>query len=176
MRRLNWKIWLVLPAVLWIAAPSHAAEPRLAISGYDPVAYFTDGKPVRGQSAFEYVWHDARWQFASAADRASFVKDPDHYAPQYDGFCAVGVGYENGHKDTVDPTAWAIVGGKLYLTHSQHWLGVFRENTAANIALADKNWPTVKEQNMVFDGYPNVQKKPDILPATPAPAARAGGG
>ena len=66
-------------------------ETRLAISGYDPVAYFTDGKPVPGVSEFEYVWHNAGWRFASAAHRDLFVKDPGHYAPQFDGYCALGV-------------------------------------------------------------------------------------
>ena len=101
-------------------------EARLSISGYDPVAYFTDGKPVPGKTEFEYVWRDARWRFASAAHRDLFIKDPDHYAPQYDGYCAMGVADAvvfGPHKDTIDPEAWAIVDGKLYLTHTTRVLG-----------------------------------------------------
>ena len=95
-------------------------EPRLSISGYDPVAYFTDGRPVRGKADFEYVWRKLRWRFASGEHRDLFVKDPQRYAPQYDGYCAMGVAVEAAaHKDTVDPEAWAIVDGKLYLVHSQ---------------------------------------------------------
>ena len=72
---------------LLLAAPTaRCDETRLAISGYDPVAYFTDGKPVPGLTEFEHIWHDARWRFASAGHRDLFVGDPNRYAPQYDGF------------------------------------------------------------------------------------------
>ena len=63
-------------------------EARIAIAGYDAVAYFTDAKPVPGRTEFEYAWHDARWQFASSAHRDLFIGNPEHYAPQYDGYCA----------------------------------------------------------------------------------------
>jgi YHS domain-containing protein len=101
-----------------LAPTARSEEPRLSISGYDPVAYFSDGKPVQGKTEFEYLWHKLRWRFASGEHRESFAKDPDRYTPQYDGYCAMGVAAgEAGHKDTVDPEAWAIVDGKLYLTH-----------------------------------------------------------
>src|SRR6516165_5901506 len=119
---------------------------RLSISGYDPVAYFTDGKPVPGKTEFEYVWHNARWRFASAAHRDLFVKDPERYAPRYDGYCALGVAWQQPHKDTVDPNAWLIVDGKLYLTHSVHALDTWRQNAAANIKTADENWSTVRTE------------------------------
>lgn len=121
-------------------------EARLSISGYDPVAYFTDGKPVPGSSEFEYVWHDARWRFASAAHRDLFVKDPEHYAPQYDGYCAMGVAWQQPHKDTVDPNAWTIVDGKLFLTHTTRSLAAWQEKAAENIKRADQNWSTVEHQ------------------------------
>lgn len=120
-------------------------EARLAISGYDPVAYFTDGKPVPGSSEFEYVWHDARWRFASAAHRDLFAKDPDHYAPQYDGYCAMGASVEGAaHKDTVDPNAWAIVDGKLYLVHNRYWLQVWQKKAEDRIKQANRDWQIVK--------------------------------
>ncbi len=82
-------------------------EPRLSISGYDPVAYFTDGRPVQSSPEFEYIWHKLRWRFSSEEHRALFVKDPEHYAPQYDGYCAMGTSNDAAaHKDTVDPEAW----------------------------------------------------------------------
>src|ERR1700693_5230921 len=59
-------------------------EPRLSISGYDPVAYFTDGRPVQGKAEFEYPWHRLRWRFVSSEHRDLFTRDPKHYAPQYD--------------------------------------------------------------------------------------------
>jgi YHS domain len=80
--------WLLWPFMSIVGPPAWGEEARLSISGYDPVAYFTDGKPVPGSSEFQYVWHDARWRFASAAHRDLFVGDPNRYAPQYDGYCA----------------------------------------------------------------------------------------
>jgi enamine deaminase RidA (YjgF/YER057c/UK114 family) len=132
---------------LLLAAPTaRGDEARLAISGYDPVAYFTDGKPVPGLTEFELVWHDARWRFASAGHRDLFVGDPNRFAPQYDGYCAGGVSSDAPHKDTVDPEAWAIVDGKLYLTHTPHSLDRWSQNTAQKIKAGDENWPTVKNQ------------------------------
>jgi enamine deaminase RidA (YjgF/YER057c/UK114 family) len=129
-----------------LAPVARGDEPRLSISGYDPVAYFTDGKPVPGKSEFEYLWHRLRWRFASGEHRDLFVKDPDRYTPQYDGYCAMGVGanaVDAAHKDTVDPEAWAIVDGKLYFTHNQYWLQVWRENAAEHIRQADRDWEAV---------------------------------
>ena len=121
-------------------------EPRLSISGYDPVAYFTDGKPVQGKPEFEYLWHRLRWRFASGEHRDLFTRDPKHYAPQYDGYCAMGTSNdEAAHKDTVDPEAWAIVDGKLYLTHNRYWMQVWRENAKEHIRQADQDWEAVKD-------------------------------
>jgi hypothetical protein len=97
---------LVGPICCLLAPMAWADETRLSISGYDPVSYFTDGKPVPGKTEFEYVWHEARWRFASAAHRDLFVTDPEHYAPQYDGYCAMGVAdvaVFGPHKDAVIP-------------------------------------------------------------------------
>ena len=122
-------------------------EPKLSISGYDSVAYFTDGKPVQGKAEIEYLWHKLRWRFASDAHRELFVKDPERYAPQYDGYCAMGV--SNGdaaHKDTVDPEAWAIVDGKLYLTHNQYWLGIWKEHSEEYIKQANASWQALADR------------------------------
>jgi enamine deaminase RidA (YjgF/YER057c/UK114 family) len=138
----------IIGLLLWFAPSAAPAEElRLSISGYDPVAYFTDGKPVPGVSEFEYLWHDARWRFASAAHRDLFVANPEHYAPQYDGYCAMGVAWKEPHKDTIDPQAWIIVGGKLYLTHTSRTMDErWRPNLAENIKRADANWSTVEHQ------------------------------
>src|SRR5271165_5884801 len=91
---------VALLGVTVLVPSARGEEPKLSISGYDPVAYFTDGKPVQGKSEFEYLWHKLRWRFADGAHRESFVKDPDRYTPQYDGYCAMGVSDgEAGHKD-----------------------------------------------------------------------------
>jgi hypothetical protein len=164
---------LLAGALSLSAGPARSAEVRLAISGYDPVAYFTDHKPVPGDSKFEYQWHNLRWRFANLAHRVLFEHDPDHYAPQYDGYCAVGVEVHPPHKDTVDPKAWAIVDGKLYLTHNRHWLGVWRKDTADNIRRGHENWPSVEKQTVLYDGYPHVLGTPQSTPAAPRPAAPA---
>ena len=137
--------WLLLGVGLSPAA--RGEEPKMSISGYDPVAYFTDGKPVQGKAEIEYLWHRLRWRFASPAHRDLFTKDPEHYAPQYDGYCAMGVtNGEDAHKDTVDPEAWAIVDGKLYLTHNQYWLGIWREHSEEYIKSADASWQALADR------------------------------
>ena len=128
------------------AFTAQADEPRLSISGYDPVAYFTDGKPVQGNAEFEYVWRKLRWRFATGEHRDLFIKDPQRYAPQYDGYCAMGASVEAAaHKDTVDPAAWAIVDGKLYLVHNNYWLEKWREKAREYIKQADKDWQAVAD-------------------------------
>jgi len=126
-------------------APEMSGMPRLAIGGYDTVAYFTRGKAVPGSLDYQTIWHDARWRFASKEDLDLFLADPDKYAAQYDGHCAMGVAYENGHKDTVDPEAFTIVNGKLYVNHTKYWTTEWRKNEGENISRADKNWVTVKD-------------------------------
>jgi hypothetical protein len=155
--------------------PAFSQELRLAISGYDPVAYFTDGKPVPGNSQFEYRWHNLRWRFATGAHRALFAHDPEHYAPQFDGYCAVGVAWSTPHKDTVDPTAWTIVAGKLYLTHNHHWLTVWRGHEAEYIKRGHANWPSVEKQTVLYDGFPKILKA-SRSSATGSPGSRPADG
>jgi enamine deaminase RidA (YjgF/YER057c/UK114 family) len=157
--------------VLHVYPTAQGGETRHAISGYDPVAYFTDRKPVPGVSEFEYVWHDARWRFSSASHRDLFVGDPNRYAPQYDGYCAGGMSSDSPHKDTVDPEAWAIVDGKLYLTHTTRSLGRWQGNATENIKRADENWSTV-----VHQGEPVVVGPPcRVAPPTVVISFKDGG-
>ena len=144
------------------ASTAQADEPRLSISGYDPVAYFTDGKAVQGKAEFEYVWRKLRWRFASGEHRDLFIKDPQRYAPQYDGYCAMGASIEAAaHKDTVDPEAWAIVDGKLYLVHSNYWLEQWREKAKEYIKQADKDWQAVADlPDPVIVGSPCAASPP----------------
>jgi YHS domain len=133
--------------------PNKTEVPRLAIGGYDTVAYHTVGKAVPGTLDYQVAWHDARWQFASKKNLDLFTQNPEKYAAQYDGHCAMGVagsppGYPivfDGHKDTVDPEAFTVVNGKLYLNHTKYWTTEWRKDAAANISRADKNWVTIKD-------------------------------
>ena len=164
--------------LVWLAYPAAwGGETRLAISGYDPVAYFTDGKPVPGLTEFEHVWHDARWRFASAGHRDLFVGDPNRYAPQYDGYCASGMAggaVFPPHKDTVDPEAWAIVDGKLYLTHTRYSMGRWQPNLAENIKRADANWPAVAQQpEPALVGPPCADHPPSVIVSVQGGGQRA---
>ena len=137
---------LALLFLTFLARTAWGDELRLSISGYDPVAYFTDGKPLQGKPEFEYLWHRLRWRFVSGEHRDLFTRDPKQYAPQYDGYCAMGMSDgEAAHKDTVDPEAWAIVDGKLYLTHNRYWMQVWRESAKERIRQADQDWEVVKD-------------------------------
>jgi YHS domain-containing protein len=79
----------------------------IALRGYDPVAYFKSGQPVRGTAAYTAEYRGSTFQFASQANRDAFVADPARYAPQYGGFCAFGAA--GGYKAAIDPTAFSVV-------------------------------------------------------------------
>lgn len=113
----------------------------LAIRGTDPVAYFTDGAPVAGSAEFSHTWNNATWQFASAENRDLFVANPEQYAPQYGGFCAWAV--SQGYTASIDPNAWRIVDGKLYLNYSKGVQRSWERDIPSNISKADANWPGV---------------------------------
>lgn len=112
-----------------------------AIRGYDPVAYFTDGAPVKGKGEFSHEWQGVTWKFASAENRDAFASDPEKYAPQYGGYCAWAV--KKGTTASIDPQAWKIVDGKLYLNYSLDVQKQWEGDIPGNIAEADKNWPDV---------------------------------
>jgi YHS domain-containing protein len=119
------------------------ATTRVALEGYDPVAYFTDGHPVKGSSTFSFAFDDATYYFASAEHQKMFAADPDRYAPQYSGYCAAGLSM--GLRVTVDPESWAISNGKLYV-FSKKGLSLFAEDNAGIIAKADANWAVMKDR------------------------------
>ena len=97
-------------------------KPRLAIGGYEYWSPTLLWKAVPGALEYQTVWHDARWQFASKQDLDLFVANPEKYAAQYDGHCAIGRSQTRAaHKDTVDPEAFTIVNGKLYINHTKYW-------------------------------------------------------
>ncbi len=111
-----------------------------AVSGYDTVAYFTEGKPVKGSKKFKTRYKDTNWLFSSAENLAKFKKAPEKYAPQYGGFCAWAVAAKND-RASGDPLRWNIVGGKLYLNYDKEIQGKWKKDIPGFIATADKNWP-----------------------------------
>lgn len=114
---------------------------KVAVSGYDPVAYFTEGKPVKGDAKFEITHEGAKWRFASAANRDRFVADPKRYAPQYGGYCAWAV--SQGSTASADPMQWKIVNDKLYLNYNADVQKKWETDIPGLIRQADRNWPAV---------------------------------
>jgi YHS domain-containing protein len=114
----------------------------VAIEGTDPVAYFTESKPVEGSSDFEHEWMGATWRFVSAENRDRFAADPEKYAPQYGGYCAWAVAH--GYTAKIDPEAWKIVDGKLYLNYSKDVQAQWAQDIPGNIAKGDANWPKIR--------------------------------
>jgi YHS domain-containing protein len=113
----------------------------VAIKGYDPVAYFKQGAPTKGSAQLARQWMGATWLFSSAENRDLFAANPEQYAPQYGGYCAYAV--SEGHTATIDPEAWKIVDGKLYLNYSKGVQKKWLEDTAGRIQRGDKNWPAL---------------------------------
>jgi YHS domain-containing protein len=114
----------------------------VAIEGYDTVAYFTDGKATKGSEEFAYDWLGATWYFANAEHRDLFAEKPVQYAPQYGGHCAMGTAFGESTAN-IDPEAWAIVDGKLYLQYSKGAREAWEQDRANRIAAADQKWPEV---------------------------------
>ena len=112
-----------------------------AIKGYDPVAYFEAGAPAKGDRRYTFSWMGADWRFASADSLAKFKADPGRYAPQFGGYCAYAVS-ENYTAD-IDPEAWTVRGGKLYLNYSKKVQKLWLEDVDRRIAAGNANWPSL---------------------------------
>ena len=138
----------IVASSLAYSEPARAGEmftpDGVAIHGYDPVSYFTDGKPVRGSAAFTTIYKGATFRFVSRAHRDLFATDPEHYSPQYGGFCAYGTA--RGYKATTEPQAFSIVDGKLYLNYDDEVAKTWWSDRQAFIKRADENWDKVKTQ------------------------------
>ena len=139
----------VLVGLLLALPPAHAVPsinhaPGVTLKGYDVVAYFTEGKPVKGSKKYKYEWMGARWYFSSAENRALFTKDPERYSPQYGEYCAYVV--SQGITADIDPKAWKVVEGKLYLNLSSGVARIWERDIPGYIAKATKNWPTLKDK------------------------------
>ncbi len=113
-----------------------------AIQGYDPVAYFTDSKPVKGTSEHVYSYLDQSWHFVSKEHLELFKSNPEKYVPQFGGYCAYGM--SRGYKAQTDPDAWTIAEGKLYLNYNLEVRATWNANQTELINKANANWPTVR--------------------------------
>lgn len=114
-----------------------------AINGIDPVAYFTESKPVKGQPDLSLDWKNATWHFATKENLDMFSKNPENYAPQFGGYCAYGWSDGEGHAAPTDPQAWSIIDGKLYLNYNLEVQKMWKEEQAERIQAANKNYGNV---------------------------------
>ena len=166
------KSWLAVAVIAGVMIPlaSTVAAPAddlvntgyfgdVAIKGYDPVAYFTENKAVEGSPAYSHRWLGAVWHFASAKNRDLFKADPGKYAPQYGGYCADGVSFGTVTTN-IDPQAWRIIDGKLYLSYDPGAADGF-EKKPNKVVDSKKHWSEV-QSTLISD---KLQKDWQHLPA-----------
>lgn len=113
----------------------------LAIGGYDPVAFYTDGKPALGSPDFEFPYGGAVWRFCNVGNRDAFAARPDVYMPQFGGHDPLGVA--RGVAVAGSPSVWLIAGGRLFLFYDRERLEMFAADSARIIAAAERKWPDV---------------------------------
>jgi YHS domain-containing protein len=113
----------------------------LALRGFDPVAYFTQNKAVKGEPRWTVMYRGVTYEFASKEDQAAFQANPEKYVPQYGGFCAFAASV--GVKADADPQEFVVDNGKLYVNNNPKAQKLFKDNVGGNIEKADHNWPDV---------------------------------
>lgn len=132
-----------LTAAQCLAVDAVNKKKGVAIHGYDPVAFFTEGRAVEGDKRITHRWMDAEWRFSSPENRDLFAADPEKYAPQYGGYCAYAAS-QNRIYDA-NPKYWRIVDGKLYLNYNSTAQNRWEEDLPSNIAAGDRHWPGLIE-------------------------------
>ena len=144
MKRLtNWLILTSLVAAALSATGTLTyADQRLALKGYDSVAYFTEQRPMIGDPQYQHQWDGATYRFASAKHLELFKADPDRYLPQYNNFCAASVA--KGVKVQGQPEHWLVVDGRLYLFGGPAGPGLMRADALMK-GRADESWPRVSK-------------------------------
>ncbi len=143
--------FFTLLAGIFLASPTLAGDLQgpfsssflgVAAEGYDVVSYFTERKPVEGEKSHSLKWKGVEWRFSSADNQKTFESHPEKYAPQYGGYCAYAV--SQGYTAGVDPEAWSVVDGKLYLNYSKSVQKTWVSDKAGYIKSANDNWPSVR--------------------------------
>jgi hypothetical protein len=129
-----------LSAAVWAGSPINTGHfGNVAIQGYDPVAYFTEGQARKGRKEHSHRWLGAVWRFSSEKHRNLFVANPQTYAPQYGGHCATGLAIHGGLTRDINPEAWTIVDGKLYLNYSKETNRLLTDNVVS-LRKSEKAW------------------------------------
>ena len=146
MKKTLQALFLVALAALATAQASSAAGVQVnavGLHGYDPVAYFADHKARRGDNGYSAAHDGVVYLFANEDNLNAFKKNPAAYLPQYGGYCAMGVSL--GYKLPIDPEAWEVVDGKLYLNVSKKVKETWLKDVPGNIAKANTNWPDIRD-------------------------------
>jgi YHS domain-containing protein len=146
------KLTSLIAALSLVGSAAFAGSPEiftgrfsdLAVGGFDPVAYFEDGKPVKGSKEFALQQDGATWLFSSADNLDQFKQDPDAYAPQYGGYCAWAAA--QGYTAPGSPQHWTVRGGKLYLNYDAKVQATWLKDPDGFIARADANWPALLDK------------------------------
>lgn len=131
----------VLLSTPLLAADLVNLSDNVGVSGYDPVAFFTDAKPVKGNPAISATHHGATYYFATEKHRKLFQESPERYLPQYGGYCAFGA--SRHALAPVEISTWQVRDGKLYLNHDANVRERFDADFQGNVAKADANWPSL---------------------------------
>jgi YHS domain-containing protein len=142
-------VTVILLAMLGITNAQHFEEKYfnniddngVILNGYDPVAFFTDGKPVKGDPGLQYKYNDATYYFASQEHLRLFKENPEKYKPQFGGWCAYAVSL--GRIAPINVSTFSIVNGRLVIQHNQRAVNGWNEDVQGNLKLADKYWPEV---------------------------------
>lgn len=140
-------LFALAPVASFVGVPAYAMEPEtfqingLAIRGYDPVGYFTDGAPVMGLAEHSLMYKGAMWQFASAANMATFEGDPEKYGAKFGGYCAYAA--SKGYLAPTVPEAWTVYEDRLYLNFNLRARELWQQDIPGNIALGESNWPAI---------------------------------
>ncbi|MEC4005687.1 YHS domain-containing (seleno)protein [Flavobacterium sp. SUN052] len=118
-------------------------DAKLAIKGYDVVAYFQENKAVKGEKSITTIYNDKIYYFASENNKSLFLKNPSYYEPQFGGYCAYGM--SEGHEAPIQPEAFTIVDDKLYLNYNLETRTEWQKEQKERIVKADANWAKTKK-------------------------------
>jgi hypothetical protein len=142
MKHLVTALLFVVVLVQAQAQTTYFNKKGVAIRGYDPVAYFSENKPVEGSQDFSYKWQGTEWRFKDKSNMELFKSNPEKYAPQFGGYCAYGV--SENHKSPTEPEAFTIVGDKLYLNYNVEVRELWRKDKDGHIKKGETNWVQLK--------------------------------
>lgn len=136
---------LVMPTyLLGFRAVSTTRKGNLALKGYDTVAYFTEGSAVKGSPVYTANWNGAVWQFSSQTNMNLFKKDPEKYAPEFGGYCSLGI--SNGKPFSCDSEAFVIVNGKLYILKNIRTREIWLKDPEGYLEKAKQYWLLLTQQ------------------------------